>query len=418
MFPGRTDAANVLRLGPFSFSASTSVAANYSTNVDQARPSDTELEQRDFFFIYGLNLAGEAPLGPRAQLNLSWSLEWERYLERTDLDTDADDPLGNARIEIPWELGPGLTLSAFAAYDHSLETRETAFAGGERNQRDENTITSYGLALNYARGRLRAVADYISERERHVLEEFQDGDEDRETFSFITSYALLPRLRGVYEFERERTDSVRDPNDYTGPEDTYAIGFDVDLWLRPSLIYGFRYEREDLEGEVGSWDPTLTLTFSYDLLEHPTITLQAFASYTYERTPEEDDVAFEYGLDLTHRIDSLTTQTLGMRREPVDTFGSTTDTTVTEWIYGLNRSHFLLPAISAAMTLSYTINEPSDSSIPEEEILEFEFTLAHSRRVTAQLSRTLSYTYSLEDSSLERELLDEHLITLEYTYAF
>lgn len=161
-----------------------------------------------------------------------------------------------------------------------------------------------------------------------------------------------------------------------------------------------------------------TLTFSYDLLEHPTITLQAFASYTYERTPEEDDVAFEYGLDLTHRIDSLTTQRLGMRREPVDTFGSTTDTTVTEWIYGLNRSHFLLPTISAAMTLSYTINEPSDSSIPEEEILEFEFTLAHSRRVTAQLSRTLSYTYSLEDSSLERELLEEHLITLEYTYAF
>ena len=245
MFPGRTDAANVLRLGPFSFSASTSVAANYSTNVDQARPSDTELEQRDFFFIYGLNLAGEAPLGPRAQLNLSWSLEWERYLERTDLDTDEDDPLGNARIEIPWELGLGLTLSAFAAYDHSLETRETAFAGESRNQRDENTITSYGLALNYARGRLRAVADYISERERHVLEEFQDGDEDRETFSFITSYALLPRLRGVYEFERERTDSVRDPNDYTGPEDTYAIGFDVDLWLRPSLVYGFRSERED-----------------------------------------------------------------------------------------------------------------------------------------------------------------------------
>ena len=412
-------------IGPFAFSSSLKQETIYTTNVEGVRPSQTDKEQEDIYIVYGFSLGGSASFGPETTVSLSTAQDWERHLRRSDLDTESD-PFGLGDIRFDLTTGrAALRLRTHASYTRSTETRDSAYVGGTRTRWDENTILLYGFDLLYSFNRLSMSSGYSASQERHERDEFKDGDEDKEQLYFNATYELFARVRAVYEFDRERSDRLLDPDDYTGYEDTYALGLDVDVWDRPRVVYGFRYEREDRRGEIGEWRPihTLTVTEGVDvpITATPTLQLSLFASYSYDRKREDrvddEDIGFQYGLRLAHRINPLTTQTLVGRREPVDTFGSTATTTRTEWIYTLSRAALFHPSVSLTASLGYTLDEPKDSPI-DEETLDFRLTLASRRSITRNLSRSLSYEYTAEDSSLESEILEEHRVTLAFNLSF
>lgn len=406
-----------LRVGPFDFGLSANVNAIYTTNVDGTRPSQATLAQKDLYFTYGFGVRGSAPMGEETTMSLSTGLDWEKHIERTDLDTESD-PLGNARLSLARGADP-VRYSVFSSYDRSLETRESAFVAGARPQRDDNTIVTYGGNVSYARGRFRGSTAYSSTRERHKLEEFKDGEEDSEDVAFSLGFAVYPRVRLVYDFSRARSDLLQETDDYTGWVDTQAAGVDIDLWKRPVITYGFRYEKEGQEGDPGEWEPTHTISIgsAEPIYLSETVTLTLKAGYSYEKNPESDDIGFSYGAVLRQQIDALTQHSLSANREPADTFGSKTKTTVTDWAYQLGRSHFLLPDITLAIGLTYSINEPEAAArTPDEKILGYTFGLAHSRPMTPNLNRTLGYAYTMEDSSEQSELLEEHRVVLTLTY--
>jgi len=357
--------AQFLRIGPFDFEVGTELEGIYTTNVEQERPSETDADREDWYYVISLFADSEASLSPRTIVSLDTGLSIERHLNRPDLD-NTQDPFGRFRLDVSTELGANTTVFGDVSYE-----------------------------------------------QRHQDEDFKDADQDTTTIGAAVEYKLFKRLSPTYTYERKK-EELMDEDDVVvagGDDDewevTQNIALKFTIFERPKLTYSFGYEKDSTKQD--KWLPkhTVDLTDDLELFNLPNLTLSVGASYTYEK----DDT-------VEHEISRTAHQSLNVAREPVDTLGSTSDTDNTKVSYNLTKEDLFIYNLVFTFTASYEIDDPLETDAETEKIWTYDVGLVHSRALTRKLSRSLAYNYSYEDSDQESEILDEHRVTLSFTYMF
>ncbi|MFH0909796.1 MAG: hypothetical protein V1929_13635 [bacterium] len=413
--------AQFLRLGPFDFAAQSKLEGIYTTNVEGERPSEADEEMEDYYVLAGLDLSSQADMAPSTSLRIDTGISIERHFVRTDLD-DSSSPFARGRINSVSEFGR-YTLTGEIGYDRKYgeeeDEGEKTYVPGGRPLRDVTDTFTYGAGLKWERTPFLVSYDYGFTSERHQDEAFQDGDQDETTLDFMASWRFRQNMSLSYENGKTKTELLNNPEANRGYKTTETIALDAMLTLikRPQVTYSLGLEKEDTDEEKGTWEPihTLSATDEWDL--SPTLRLSANARYTYEPKPEVDDIAFTYGAFLDHEISPSARESLNFTREPVSTFGATTDTDSTTYGYRFTKNDLFIYNLGFALDISYEISNPLGEG-ETEKTWNYRASLAYSRALSRKLSRELKYGYSVEDSNLEDELLEEHRVTLSYVYTF
>ena len=409
--------AQFLRLGPFAFDANTSVGMIWSDNIDGVRPSEQDKEPEDYYLELGFDLMGTSQFGRDIELKLNSGFEIERHFVRDDLDIEDISAL-LFRADIVKTFGL-LDAAAFYSYEESQELIVDSFVPGEfRRRRNPNTLQEYGVDLKWTRDPLTLGASYDVEMERYKKEEFQDGDRDGTTINYFAEWRFGAAARLRYEVERILDELVNDPEDDADWETTERILFDTGMewnpWGRFRVGFALGVEREDDEEGEGDWEPLYTVRVSDEYEFTPNLKLSLNAEYTYEKTPEEDDVGFTYKATLDHQWGRNVQQRVEFSREPRATFGSTQDTDTTTYLYNLNITDFFMPNLTLAFAAQREINKPVDED--EETIDTYDVSLEHLREIGPRLGRKFRYEYSLEESTKYDESLIENRVEWIYVY--
>lgn len=412
--------AQFLRVGPFDFTAKAKVGLNWSDNVDGVRPVEQDKRPDDFYLTWSFDLNSATPAGRDGLLTLDAGVEAEDYFRRDDLDT-AD--LGRIRAELTKSMRR-LKLNTFVGWEHTLEMEEDVYYPGiSRFRRNPHTLTEYGGGAEWIRAPLTLKADYEFARERYDYEEFRIADNDETTISMTAEWRFGNIGDISYELEKTLTEYVQQSDDNPEWTTTEKILVNLDqpfrLFRRPQVTLSLGVEKEDdLEtGKKGEWDPIYTLDIKDSWELGSRLTLSANANYEYDQDPEGDDIiGWTYLVKLDHEVTPQIRHGLAFEREPRDTFNSRSETDTTTYTYTLRISDIITDGLSFTLDSSYERNQPLDG--PEERITTHELKLAHTREISRRLRRSFTYTYSLEESNLEDELLIINLVEWVYSYDF
>lgn len=409
--------AQFLRLGPFDFQGIVKVDLVYSSNVEGERPSDADKEREDYYIRYGLLLPGEAQMSPNTSVRIDSGLMFEKHFVREDLDNESS-PFAFIRADAVTELSR-LTLRARAFYEKSDEENEEGeneYVPGGRKDRIVTTDSGYSFGMGIRREPFEANYNYGFTSERYDDAAFEEGDNDEEDHNFEFRWRVSDQWSIKYALEAERTEFVNDPEQSTDWKNTEKITIDgnVQLWRRPRTTYSLGLEKEDEDDEKGEWDPIQSVTMSDDYELSPTLRFSWNANYEYDQDPEEDDIGFTYGGRLSHELSRTALHALSVTREPVDTFGSSTETDSTTWNYSFNKADLFLYNLDLLVGVAYSIDVPVEG--PEERTWDYNLTLRHVAEITPRLQRMLTYEFTREDSNLVEELLDEHRVTYGLKY--
>lgn len=412
----RTAAGQFMRLGPFDFSAQSSLELVYSSNVERERPSEATEERKDFYGVAALDLNSHAELAPHTDFDIDASISVERHANRPDLD-NSSRPFGSLRLRTGTELGR-LLVNAAAEWVRTSESAEDVYDPQRRKMRDVRDRQEYSADVKWERGGLTLAAGWSFLRERHQDQRYQDDDNDKTQVSFDARWRATPRVSLFYRYANEMEDYVNQTNVYRGWDKTEGIGVEAQLLERPALTYAFCYEREETEGEMGPWERThvVALTDTRDLTR--TLALTLSASYKEEEVDEGNEVTFQYGATLDHQLSRTARQTLSATREPARTMGSTKDTTKTTYSYSFMKDDLFIYNLGLSLAVTYEIDDPLEAGMETERKWSYTGRLQYARNLTRHLERVLSYEYSREDSNLEDEALDEHRVTLRFDYEF
>lgn len=419
----------VIQLGPFAFDAQTRLEAIYTTNVEQERKSEATADRQDYYLVWGLDLKSTTDFLPRTKLSIDTGIAIEKHFNRPDLDNQ-DNPFARFGVESTTDRDP-LKITANATWETSSESTEDVYVppniGVSRKKRQTGTSFDYGIGADWQGERLTLGASYEMSKERYDDDELEPTESDDETISY-TAGIKLGMIRGInvgvtYEKEYSQNVLVNVPGDPPPRDVTETITLDFDttqnLLERPQITYSIGIQREYDESEGAQNSPegweiihTIGLTDDFDI--SPALNLKVNATYDIEETPEEDDVAFQYGLTITHEISARSSQSFNATREPVNTLGSTTDTDEQDYVYALKIDDFIMQNVAFSWSAGYTISRPVDGD--EERTWDYALGLKHSIPITARITRSIAYDYTREDSNLEDELLEEHRITLSFIY--
>jgi hypothetical protein len=208
------------------------------------------------------------------------------------------------------------------------------------------------------------------------------------------------------------------------PEETETIdmtdsaGLTMTYSGHPQITYTLALERSrsDPKTEEKGWEPTHTISVadSFDLTKHTHFS----ASATWDDTVKDDEVSFTYTLSMAQELTAWMSHNLSFTQEPRPTFGSTSDTETTTLAYTLSLSDFLMKGVGASGGITYEKSTPlGDSDALSEYTTTMNFSLSHSRVLSRRLSRTLSYTYTWENSNFHTEgAKEKHLIMYMLNY--
>jgi hypothetical protein len=224
-----------------------------------------------------------------------------------------------------------------------------------------------------------------------------------------------------YRNELTKTTLINNPEESDNEWlETETISFDGSLELikRPRVTYSLGVEKEDTQDEEGEWEPRHAFSISDDADITPKLHLSAHAQYDIEQDKEEDDISFTYGVTLDHEISSTASQSLLFEREPVDTFASSTETDSTTYRYEFTKNDLFIYNLTFNFSATFEINEPLGGESPTEETWTYDASLRHTTLISRNIERSLAYEYSLENSNLFEEDIEEHRVTLTYRYAF
>ena len=407
-----------LRIGPFNFTAKAKLEGVYTTNVEQERPSEATADREDYYLITGLDLASRAEMSPNTALDIETGVSVERHFKRPDLD-NSTDPFGKLRLSALTELGHYI-FNAFGSVERTSESAENTYDPEGRKKRDVQDQYEYGMGANWKRGGVTLEGSYDFTSERHAQAEFQDADQDEQTLNFLAGWRITKSVGVSYTMERTKTDVINSPDSGAGWLTTETISLDwlLPILKRPSLTYSLGVEKEDTDEEKGSWDPTHTLTLSDAWELSPVLRLGVGASYTYEQNPEANDVALTGLISLEHEIGQTAMQKLTLTKEPVRTLGSTADTDNTTVHYNFTKRDLFIYNLMWTLDIEYMLDKPMDSAAESETTWTYGTGLTHTRALSRKIDRRLAYRYDREDSSLEKEILEEHRVTLSYVYTF
>lgn len=412
--------AQFLRLGPFDFESVLGVELIYTTNVENQRDSEADAEQEDYYIIVSLDLSSETAIAPSTTLNLDLGTSIERHANRPDLD-NSENPFGNIELSSLTEVYR-YSLALEANWERTSQSSpDTAFVGGEsRLKRREQENYGYSAEFIWQVDPFHASALYEFSADRYLDEGDEINDKDSIDYSIDLSYDITRRLDIEYSYERSRQELINDPNDRPEWELTQRILLNFDVTEKPLFTYGWGYEKEDTgedKEDEGEWEMIHTFNLSDDFDLTPVLSGFYLISYELEEVEEDDDVTFTYSAGLNHEISSVTKQSFTFKREPLDTFGSTTETDTTTYLYEFTRDDLILYGLTFDFSVSYDINKPLGGG-PTEKVWTYDTSLGHEALLSSRLSRRLEYEYSREDSNLESELLEEHRVTLAFEYTF
>ena len=412
-----------LTIGPLKLQKSVFMDLTASTNVDGISKETARLqgvEQEDVFLSYGFNFGISGRVYPDIDLNFSSDMMKERHFVRTDLNDDGEIPiLGEATFDFTRTRGHlryGFSLL------HSAETEEEkqkVFVPSARrlqSVREVEQITDVGGTLGWTYERLSLLNTYHYIRTR-FNEEFADGDENEENYSFDAKYELNRIFSLSFTHLLEKTEQIGLPDlPEFGWEKTTTLLLNSKLLQRPSLTYSVGFESEDQGAVEGEWEPIHNVVLSDYRNIGSNVKLSADATYSYEADPEAEDISFIYNVSLSHQMPYSITQTLQFTREPAETFGSTADSDQTTYSYSLNKDRLFLVNLSASFTAEREETKPvfSDGSTGPSEIsdeLIFDLNWQGPKALSRWLSLRRDYQYIYTDSTLEGTF-DEHRLTL------
>lgn len=410
--------AQLLRLGPFDIMAVGRLEGVYTTNVERQRPGEADAEMEDYYLLSELELTSEAFISYSTTLSLDSGVAVEKHFVREDLD-NSKAPFGRLRLASRTETRH-LKAEAYVSWEKTSESAEDVFIPGGRSRktRNPNSTFEYGADVDLELGPFTFFGNYEFSSRRYDKEQFKDLDEDRTTYGGGARWQFLEDARLNYEYRRELVERVGDPEDEPEWKTTQTITVDwrIRLLERPQLTYSFGLQKEDTDQEEGDWEIThnVSLSEALEIYRNPRVTVNA--SYSYERNPEEDDIAFLYGALVEHEISYTARQTFSVTREPVETLGSTAETDTTTFRYNFTKEDLFIRNLRLRLGAGYEINRPVEG--PEERTTRYEANLTHEVALTRRLLRKLSYDYSFEKSSEQEENLVEHRVTLSYEYLF
>lgn len=408
----------VLRIGGFDFNAGSRLQAVYSSNVEHVRPSSTTESLEDYYLVAGVDLEGDNQVSPTTGLSLSTGTSIERHFVRDDLD-NSQNPFGYFDISSSTEFGR-LILSGFGSYRRTSTSQTDAFSprglGRARDPRDE---IRYGGGATYRARRLFTSMDYMRRTEEHDEEQFSSQNQQEDTTQFKLGYEVADRFQPYFSFQQIASAYPDNPsNDRTQQYKRFVLPF---LVLRePSLSYTFTWQEEDLDDGTGvGWKPRHTIDVSDRLELSPSLGFEYFAQYDNYPQPAQDQIQFTYGALLKHQISRTASHSAALTRQPVQTLGSTLESDRTLYSYVFTKRDLFIYDLNFLAGASYEHTIPEgDSGQPAQDTIRYEASLRHALRLSRQLSRSMGYEYSYEDLNTDPEVIEEHRLTLSYTYLF
>jgi hypothetical protein len=411
--------AQFLRLGPFDFTGKVSLEGIYTTNVDGVRKDAAQrrsgLEQEDYYGVFTFDLASAVEPDSGTQLAIDSSLSFERHVNRPDLD-NLDSPFGHLRLSGDRNRGP-LTVRGSAEWNRETTTGEDVFvpANEQTQTRDPTETTTYDLGATWDSMPWRINLGATYDRERHLLDEFQEGDTDTTTYMMDAALQVSRRLALAASAENEEEDVVGTGESST--DETYFFGL-VCLVLippqRPRFTYTVGFEKEIQSADPNpndSWDPKQLFEVWDTWQLTPTLEISLSATYDYETQPEEDDVTLTYEGSVRHQITRTLRHEFTATREPVNTFASTTDTDETTLSYHIVKDEFLsVRSMVADLLVDYTHDAPVRG--PIENTWNYDAGLVYKRPLTREMSWSAEYRFTREESNLFDLPILEHRVTL------
>jgi len=408
--------AAFLRLGPFDFEAQTSLEGIYTSNVEGERPDEQTAEPVDYYFVWSFDLGSTADFLPGTTFNVDTGIAIEKHLNRPDLD-NSEAPFGRFALDFETVAEP-IYLSGMTRYERSSESVEDKYVPAslkdDRKRRQTGTDFEYGAIAGWDGDLLDLSAEYTFLQERYDSYDFFEEEKNEENLNYLSSLELTEFLSVGYKVEYSRTDQIN-VSDGVGPTEkteSITLDFTQNLLERPQLTYSVGVQREYIEEETDGWEIIHNATLSEDVELSPSLRLAGEITYKYEDNPEDDDIAFTYGLVVEQELSRRHSHAFRATREPVDTLGSTTETDETKYGYTFSIADFLLPGISASFGTAHTISRPVDDDT--ERTWENSAGLTHTVQINSRLSRVIGYTYMRETSNLEYDPLEEHRVDIAY----
>ena len=412
-----------LTIGPLKLQKSVFADMTATTNVDgisKEKARDSGVDREDVYLTYGFRFGISGRIYPDIDLNFSTNLSKERHFIRTDLNDDGEIPfLGDANFDFNRSRGHlryGISLQHNASTEQEKQKVFVPAARREQSVREVEQVTTFSTLLGWTYERLTLNSSYSNSRTR-FNEEFADGDDNEQNVALSASYQLNRMFSVSASHTLENTQQVGQPGSpETGWEKTSTVQLNANLLQRPSLTYSIGAEREEDGERKGEWDPTHTINISDFRNIGSNVKFNANATYSLEEQPEAEDISFVYNLSLTHTMPYGISQSLNLVREPVETFGSTTDSDQTTYAYNLNKNQLFILNLSAGISFTREETTPkfSDGSMgPEEVSDDFTFNLSWtgSKRPARWLTLRRDYRYIYTDSS-DEGTFDEHRLTL------
>jgi len=402
------------KLGGFVFSLAPSVGLAYDSNVDDAYPEEEDpvLEKADFYWQPAISLnAAPVKLNPATTLTLGGGLTYMDYFKRDDLDTETYS--GNVSIN---SVSRYITLTGAGTVDYSLENSQDAYRPGGVTRDPTLTETLMG-GVQWQWQKLRANWTGTFTRERHTDEEYKGGDNDEYDWVAGIYFDFVSWASVFYSYEWDKSIQLH-PEETETIDMTDSAGLTMTYSGHPQITYTLALERSrsDPKTEEKGWEPTHTISVadSFDLTKHTHFS----ASATWDDTVKDDEVSFTYTLSMAQELTAWMSHNLSFTQEPRPTFGSTSDTETTTLAYTLSLSDFLMKGVGASGGITYEKSTPlGDSDALSEYTTTMNFSLSHSRVLSRRLSRTLSYTYTWENSNFHTEgAKEKHLIMYMLNY--
>ena len=431
--------AQTFRLGGIDYLLSAAVELGYDSNVDDVYPEEEDpgRQKGDFYWMPSLTLQSQTvPLQPRTTFNVGAHVAYEDYFSRNDLDTELYDVVLNFQTA-----HPRLTLGGMGRIANEVEGIEDQYVPGAAS-RDPVLITEGSVFANwnYRKVRLEAMAEYTEEL--HEKEEYQAGDQ--EEVSLESSAYLELFSWGSLFYTLEKTVTTQLQSEQETDETIHTFGIDgaipVSLLRRPQIKYsfGFAYEDEQTdstdEEDEPTWEPTHTITVmdEYQFSKSIQLTYSATWEDTWEdntpsfylpgqkRDEEEDEVTFEYNVQLTQLLGPRAQHGLTFTQEPEATFGSKNETESTSFAYDFGLRDLFVYGLNFSFNATYEMETPlGDAAAETEKTTTFTTGLNHQRQLSRRLSRNLAYEYTWENSNFHDQGANEkHLVTYSFSYAF
>lgn len=430
--------AQTFRLGLFDFTLTGRGEVAYDSNVDDVYPEE-EVDGKqmgDFYWTPGISVQSKSvAMRPSTLLNLSADVGYEDYFNREDLDTETY----NAVLDFQ-TTHPRLTLGGMGSIDFSVEGIEDQYVPGSASRDPVLTTEGNLFALwNYRKLRLEANADYSEELHKYV--EYQAGDQEEVTLLGAIYWDLFSWGSLFYSWENTVTTLIQSGDETDETIQTFGVdgAIPIEILRRPTITYsfGFSYSDEQTDTTEGeeepTWEPVHTITVQDEFQLSKSIHLSLAATWedTWEDnqpsfawpgqdTGDEDEVTFQYNVELTQQLGPRAQHALTFTQEPEATFGSNADTQSTSFGYQFGLQDLVFYGLNFTASALYELETPlGEENAETEKTTTLSAGLNHTRQLSRKLSRTLSYEYTWENSNIHVEGANEkHLVIYGFTYAF